>query len=85
MNNTWIFQDAKNRFSEIVDLAITQGVQIGTRRGKEVVAVIPYEEYERLIRRTGSLAQFLLTSPLSGSELKIECNKNLPQTSDFEP
>ena len=60
MNNTWIFQDAKNRFSEIVDLAITQGVQIVTRRGKEVVAVIPYEEYERLIRRTGSLAQFLL-------------------------
>jgi prevent-host-death family protein len=85
MNNTWIFQDAKNRFSEIVDLAITQGVQIVTRRGKEVVAVIPYEEYERLIRRTGSLAQFLLTSPLSGSELKIERNKNLPQTSDFEP
>ena len=85
MNRTWQLHDAKNRFSEIVDLAITQGVQIGTRRGKEVVAVIPYEEYERLIRRTGSLAQFLLTSPLSGSELKIERNKNLPQTSDFEP
>jgi prevent-host-death family protein len=85
MNNTWKLQDAKGRFSEIVDRALVQGVQIVTRQGKELVAVIPIEEYERLTRQTGSLAHFLLTSPLSGSELKIERDKNLPRASDIEP
>ena len=85
MNNTWKLQDAKSKFSEIVDRALTQGVQIVTRQGKELLAVIPYEEYERLTRQTGSLAQFLLTSPLSGSELTIERDKNLPRAFETEP
>jgi prevent-host-death family protein len=85
MNNIWNIKDAKSRLSEIVDRALVQGVQIVTRQGKEVVAVIPFEEYERLTRRTGSLAQFLLNSPLSGSELTIERDKSVPRTSDIEP
>lgn len=75
MNNIWNIKDAKSRLSEIVDRALVQGVQIVTRQGKELVAVIPFEEYERLTRRTGSLAQFLLNSPLPGSELTIERDK----------
>jgi len=85
MNNIWQLQDAKSKFSEVVDRALAQGVQIVTRRGKRAVVVMPFEEYERLTHRTGSLAQFLLASPLSGSELAIERDKRLPRTIEIEP
>ena len=80
MHNTWQLHDAKSSFSEVVDRALAQGVQIITQRGKKVVVVMPFEEYERLTHQTGSLAQFLLASPLVGSELAIERDKTLPGT-----
>jgi antitoxin Phd len=51
MNNIWQLQDAKSKFSEVVDRTLTQGVLIVTRRGKKAVVVIPFEEYERLTAR----------------------------------
>jgi prevent-host-death family protein len=85
MNNIWQLQDAKSKFSEVVDRALAQGVQIVTRRGKRAVVVMPFEEYERLTHKNGSLAQFLLASPLSGSELAIERDKSLPRSIEIEP
>jgi len=85
MKNTWQLQEAKSKFSKVVDRALAQGVQIVTRRGKKAVVVMPFEEYERLTQRTGSLAQFLMDSPLSGSELTIERDKSLPRIIEIEP
>jgi hypothetical protein len=47
--------------------------------------VLPFDDYERLIHPSGSLSQFLLTSPLANAELRIERDKSLPRTIDFEP
>ncbi|MGD0610981.1 MAG: type II toxin-antitoxin system Phd/YefM family antitoxin [Anaerolineales bacterium] len=85
MKNTWQLQEAKSKFSKVVDRALTQGAQIVTRRGKKAVVVMPFEEYERLTQRTGSLAQFLMASPLFGSELAIERDKSLPRIFEIEP
>ena len=85
MNNIWQLQEAKSKFSQMVDQALAQGVQIITRRGRKAVAMIPYAEYERLTQRSGSLAQFLLSSPLAGSELEIERDKSLPREIGIEP
>jgi antitoxin Phd len=85
MNNIWQLQDAKSKFSEVVDRAMTQGVQIITRRGRKAVVVMPFGEYERLTRQSGSLSQFLLKSPLAGSELTIDRNKDLPREIGIEP
>lgn len=85
MKNTWQLQEAKSKFSEVVDRALAQGAQIVTRRGKKAVVVMPFEEYERLTQRTGSLAQFLMASPLFGSELAIERDKSLPRIFEIEP
>ena len=85
MNNIWQLQDAKSKFSQVVDRALAQGVQIVTRRGKKAVVVMPFEECQRLTHQSGSLAQFLLASPLSGSELVIERDKSLPRTFEIEP
>ena len=85
MNNIWQLQDAKSKFSEVVECALSQGAQIVTRRGKKTVVVMPFEEYEKLIRQNLSLSEFLLSSPLKNSELSIERNKNLPRMIDIEP
>ena len=85
MNNTWQLQDAKSKFSEVVDRALTQGAQIVTRRGMKAVVVMAFEEYERLTQQTGSLTQFLMASPLPGSGLKIGRDKSLPRNIEIEP
>ena len=85
MNNIWQLQDAKSKFSEVVEQAILHGAQIVTRRGKKTVVVIPYDEYERLTQPKENLSQFLLNSPWAASELKIERDKSLPRSVDIEP
>jgi antitoxin Phd len=41
MQHTWQIQEAKNRFSELVDLSLSEGPQIVTRHGKPVVQIVP--------------------------------------------
>lgn len=43
-------QDAKNRFSAVVDAALAGRPQEVSRRGKPVVMVIAVEDYKRLVR-----------------------------------
>ena len=45
---TWQLQDAKNRFSALVEAALSGEPQEVTRRGKPVVVVFSYDEYQRL-------------------------------------
>ena len=85
MNNIWQLQDAKSKFSEMVERALMNGAQIVTRRGQKTVVVLPFEEYQRLTKRTDSLAQFLLASPLPGSDLTIERDKSTPRSLEVEP
>lgn len=85
MDNIWQLQEAKSKFSQVVEQALAQGAQIITRRGRKAVVVLPYAEYERLTRGDGSLAQFLLASPLSGSELNIDREAGLPREIGIEP
>ena len=85
MNNIWQLQDAKSKFSELVERALVNGVQIITRRGRKTVVVLPFDEYERLAKPADSLAQFLLVSPMLGSELTIERDKRPPRDIEIEP
>lgn len=48
MARQWQLQEAKARFSQVVEGALAGEVQVVTRRGRRAVAIIPYEEYERL-------------------------------------
>lgn len=45
---TWQLQDAKSRFSELVDMTLAEGPQLVTRRGSEAVVVIAAAEYRKL-------------------------------------
>jgi len=46
----WQLQDAKARFSELLDATIEKGPQIVTRRGVETAVVVPIDEWRRLQR-----------------------------------
>jgi len=45
---SWPLQDAKARFSELVDETLKKGPQVVTRRGVETVVVVPVDEWRRL-------------------------------------
>jgi prevent-host-death family protein len=85
MNNIWQLQVAKSKFSELVEQALVNGAQIITRRGQKTVVLLPFEEYERLIKQPDSLAEFLLASPLRGADLSIERDKSIPRQIEIEP
>ena len=74
----WQLQDAKARFSHVVDQSRQHGPQIVTRHGKDVAAIIPIEDLHKVTSpsptREGkpgrnSLA-YLLKCP-KGPDLKI--------------
>ena len=44
----WSLQDAKNKFSALVNAALTGEPQRVTRRGQSAVVVLAAEEYDRL-------------------------------------
>lgn len=46
--NIWPVQDAKSRFSELLDTCISEGPQLVTRRGAEAAVLIPIAEWRRL-------------------------------------
>jgi len=57
----WQIQEAKQKFSEVVDRAIEDGPQTITRRGTEVAVLISIDQYRRLSEEKRSLADSLLT------------------------
>jgi antitoxin Phd len=63
----WTLQDAKNRFSEVVEAALGGRPQEVTRRGKPAVVVLSATEYARLIaeagQHRGSFAEHLMSFP----------------------
>jgi len=63
---SWSVQDAKNRFSEVVEAA-RRAPQTVTKHGKPAVVVVDAVEYERLRRleraQAPSFAEVLLAMP----------------------
>jgi antitoxin Phd len=65
----WQLQEAKNRFSEVVDLAIKQGAQTVTKHGKPAVVILSVEDYEKSIKPRKSLLAALRECPAELTEI----------------
>lgn len=78
-SKTWQLQEAKNRFSEVVNKALSEGPQRVTRRGKEVVVIISTQDYNHLQKSKSNLLQFFRDSPLVGVDLELERDKSYPR------
>jgi prevent-host-death family protein len=59
----WPLQDAKNRFSEVVQRARREGPQTVTLRGERAVVVLSAADYDLLVRNRPSLVDDLLSGP----------------------
>ncbi|MFB7471229.1 type II toxin-antitoxin system Phd/YefM family antitoxin [Kitasatospora sp. NPDC056184] len=70
----WQVQEAKQKFSEVLRLAESEGPQVVTRHGDEVAVVIDIREYRRLRGQEVSFEDFLLRreEPYFDDELAAE-------------
>jgi prevent-host-death family protein len=59
----WSLQDAKNRFSEVVQRARREGPQTVTLRGERAAVVLSAADYDALVRDRPSLLDDLLSGP----------------------
>ena len=65
---SWQVQDAKARFSELLDLAVKKGPQVVTRRGVAAAVLVPIGEWLRLQRAARPGLKELLLAPGPRSE-----------------
>lgn len=57
----WQVQEAKARFSELLETSIAHGPQVVTKRGVETAVVVPIDQWRQLVGRTKpSLKELLL-------------------------
>lgn len=61
MSNIWQVQEARARFSELLEASHAEGPQIVTKHGKETAVLVPIEQWRRMERLAKpSLKEFLL-------------------------
>ncbi|MFA7346800.1 MAG: type II toxin-antitoxin system Phd/YefM family antitoxin [Desulfurivibrionaceae bacterium] len=75
MSHTWQLQEAKNKFSNLVERAQQEGPQVVTKHGKETVIVLSVDDYKKITKPKDSLVQFLQKSPLGDVEMDLSRNK----------
>lgn len=68
--HTWQLQEAKNRFSELVERTLSEGPQLVTRRGQDAVVVLSVRDFQRMSEGP-SLIETLLRAP-RGEPLRVE-------------
>ena len=78
-DNTWQLQDAKSKFSHLVESAMHDKPQFVTKHGNNAVVVISFEEYKKMTKPKDDLVSFLRNSPLVDIEIEITRSKELPR------
>ena len=79
MARVWQLQEAKNKFSEVVDEALKHGPQVITKRGVETVIVLSYTEYRQMTLTQKKLSDFFRDSPLVAVDLDLTRDKSGPR------
>jgi len=78
----WQVNDAKNKFSELIEQAYANGPQVITRHGSERAVVISIDEYRALTAHKPDLKSYLLGGP-KVDDLVIDRDQSLGRTIDF--
>jgi prevent-host-death family protein len=82
----WPLQDAKNRFSEVVRRARSEGPQTVTVHGRRAAVVLSAEEYDALAKPKRDLVDALLGGPPWDEEFASwveDRRKDPPRNFDF--
>lgn len=86
MQRKWQLQEAKNRLSEVVDLALAEGPQSVTRHGKDVVVIVAKEEFDRRRRSRGprgTILSFLRKLSFARANLSLDRSADTDRAIDL--
>ena len=67
----WPVQDAKARFSELLDRCVAEGPQLVTRRGADTAVLVPIDQWRRLQASARPTLKALLLSDEGRGDLPI--------------
>ena len=81
MKNTWQLQEAKSKFSKLVDQAMELGPQIVTKRGVDSVVILSVKEYKKIKKQKNSLVSFFRNA--THVDLDIERSKDTGRPIDL--
>jgi len=68
---TWPVQDAKARFSELLETCLRDGPQLVTRRGEKAAVLVSVAQWERLTNAAKPTLKELLLSDVGRADLQI--------------
>jgi antitoxin Phd len=82
---TWPVQDAKARFSEMLETCMREGPQLVTRRGEKAAVLVPIVQWQRLAQSNKpSLKELLLADFARSDNLIPPRRKWRRRTSELE-
>ena len=67
----WPVQDAKSRFSELLDTCLREGPQIVTKRDAEIAVLVSIDEWRRVQRSAHPTLKELLLADAPRVELQL--------------
>jgi prevent-host-death family protein len=67
----WPVQDAKARFSELLETCLKDGPQLVTRRGQEAAVLVPADQWRRLTQGAAPTLKELLLTDQARADLPI--------------
>jgi prevent-host-death family protein len=68
---TWPVQDAKARFSELLEASLTKGPQIVTRRGVEMAVLVRVDQWRQLEEATRPRLKDLLLAASPRADIAV--------------
>jgi antitoxin Phd len=68
---SWPVQDAKARFSEMLDVCLSDGPQLITRRGVDAAVLVPLKDWQSLRRAAKPTLKELLLADAARGELNV--------------
>ena len=71
----WPVQDAKARFSELLDASLTKGPQIVTRRGEEMAVLVRVDHWRQLEEATRPRLKELLLAAEPRAEIPVPARR----------
>lgn len=78
-DNSWQLQDAKSKFSQLVEKAMHHEPQFVTKHGNNAVVILSFDDYKKITKPDTDLVTFLRNSPLMGEKLDVSRSKDLPK------
>lgn len=79
IQSVWQIQEAKAKFSEVIENTSNVDFQVITKRGIPVAVIMSKKEFDRIRKPETSLLDFFRSSPLSDIDLDIKRSRDLPR------